>query len=134
MSSFFFWKAWSKDYRYTWYVLMAFLLFTIVFLWIVNVNGTGNVIHWDNIQEQKVVETTVHSFKLGPLTLDIPADNYVIFEYLNGSGVTPNTTSYYIFIAVVVFSAVVLITVASALEGVWFYVGTSLVIFFIAGL
>jgi Tfp pilus assembly protein PilF len=134
MQSLYFWKNWTTEYRYTWYVLAFTFIVSIVFFWFVNVQGVDNVVHWDKIQEQKVLETTVHSFRLGPLTLDVPAESYLIFEYFNGSGIEPNTTASYIFLALLAVSAVALIAFMTTLEGFWFYGGMALVIFFFVGL
>lgn len=134
MQSLYFWKNWINTYRYTWYALAFIFLVSIIFFWFVNVKGVDNVIHWDKIQEQKVLETTVHSFRLGPLTLDVPAESYLIFEYFNGSGVEPNTTASYAFLVLLALSAVVLITFLTTLEGFWFYGGMALAIFFFVGL
>jgi hypothetical protein len=134
MSSIFFWKHWIKDYRYTWTALAGLVVFAIAFMWFAYAKGTDNVVHWDKIQEQKVIETTVHQFRLGPLSLDVPADSYVIMEYFNGSDITPNTTAYYIFLAVLIICAIVLITIVTALDGFWFFAGMSAVILFIIGM
>jgi tetratricopeptide (TPR) repeat protein len=134
MQSLFFWKTWIKEYRLTWYALAILFIFSVIFFWFSQSRGINNVVHWDKIQEQKVIETTVHRFKLGPLTLDVPADSYVIFEYFNGSGVEPNTTASYLFLALLIASAVVLITFMTTLEGFWFFGGMAFVIFFLVGL
>lgn len=134
MQSIFFWKDWTKEYRLIGYCLAAVFVFSLVFYWISYWRGIDGIVHWDTIQEQKIVETTVHSFRLGPFNLDVPADSYVIFEYFNGSFPDPNTTASYIFLGVMIISAVVLITVITTLEGFWFFGGMALVIFFIVSL
>lgn len=131
MSSIFFWKHWIKDYRYVWIGLVSLLIFSVAYMWFAYSKGTDNVIHWDKLQEQKIVETTVHKFRLGPLSLDVPADNYVIMEHFNGSDLSPDATAYYIFLVVLVISAIVLITVISSLDGFWFFAGMTAVILFI---
>ncbi|RAV97773.1 tetratricopeptide repeat protein [Pseudochryseolinea flava] len=134
MSPLFFWKLWIKDYRYTWVALAILLTLSIGYLWFAYAKGPDNVMHWDKLQEQKIIETTVHSFRLGPLSLDVPADSYVILEHLNGSDLKPNITAYYIFLVVLVISAIVLITVISSLDGFWFFAGMTAVILFLIGM
>jgi hypothetical protein len=134
MQSLYFWKNWIKDYRYIWYALAVMFIFSLGFFWYSYAKGVNNVVHWDKIQEQKIVETTVHSFRLGPIVLDIPADSYVILEHFNGSGVEPNTTASYLFLALLTVSAVVLIAFMTTLEGFWFFGGMMFVIFFMVGL
>jgi tetratricopeptide (TPR) repeat protein len=134
MQSLFFWKDWPAHYRWIGNGLAAAFIFSLLFFWFSYWKGADGVIQWDQIQEQKIVETTVHNFRLGPFELNIPADSYVIFEYFNGSYSTPNTTASYIFLAVMIISVVVLTAVVTTLEGFWFYTGMALIIFFLVSL
>ncbi|WP_333820719.1 hypothetical protein [Ohtaekwangia sp.] len=134
MQSLFFWKNWLKDYRWTGYAAATLFFFALLFLWFSYFQGVDGVIHWDTIQEQKTIETTVHSFRLGPFHLNIPAESYAITEYFNGSPVVPNTTASYIFLFVLVASAVVLLTVITTLEKFWYLASMALFILFIVGM
>ncbi|HEY9049549.1 MAG TPA: hypothetical protein VIN08_26805, partial [Ohtaekwangia sp.] len=78
MQSLFFWKNWLKDYRWTGYGTASVFFFSLIFLWFSYFKGVDGIIHWDTIQEQKVIETTVHSFRVGPFHLNIPAESYAI--------------------------------------------------------
>jgi len=100
MHGVFFWKSWSQSYRITLYVLGAVFFVSLLFLWLGYFQGADAVIHWEKFQEQKVVETTVHEFRLGPFVLNVPGDSYAILEYFNGSHIVPNTTASYTFLAV----------------------------------
>ncbi|HEY9048600.1 MAG TPA: hypothetical protein VIN08_21990, partial [Ohtaekwangia sp.] len=102
--------------------------------WFSYFKGVDGIIHWDTIQEQKVIETTVHSFRVGPFHLNIPAESYAITEYFNGSPVVPNTTASYIFLFVLIASAVVLLTVITTLEKFWYLTGMALFILFVVGM
>lgn len=134
MQSLFFWKNWLKDYRWTGYVTAAVFFFALFFLWFSYYQGTDGVIHWDTIQEQKTIETTVHTFRIGPFVLNVPAENYALVEYFNGSSIEPNTTASYIFLVVLAASAVVLLAVITTIEGFWYFVAMALFILFIVSL
>src|SRR6188768_2144731 len=134
MQSLFFWKSWSKDYRWIWYGAAGLFSITLIFLWFSYFRGADGVIHWERLQEQKVVETTIHTFRLGPFELNVPGESYVIFEYFNGSEVQPNTTASYFFLAILATCAVLIFTVISTLERFWYYVGMALFILFIVSL
>jgi tetratricopeptide (TPR) repeat protein len=134
MQSLSFWKTWLKEYRILWSILAAVFAVTLVFLWFSYFTGADGVIHWDTIQEQKTLESTVHQFRLGPFELKVPAESYVIFEYFNGSYVEPNTVASYSFLIVLVLSATLLMAVITTLEGFSYYVGMGLFILFIAGM
>ena len=109
-------------------------MLTMLFLWSSYFKGAGGVIDWIKLQEQKVIETTVHSFRLGPFELNVPGESYVILEYFHGSDITPNTTASYIFIFSLTFGAILLVTFITTLERFWFFAGMGLFILFIASL
>ncbi|HOX81513.1 MAG TPA: hypothetical protein PLJ60_05870 [Chryseolinea sp.] len=134
MQSFFFWKNWHKEYRTIWYVVVSVFFLSLIFLWFSYFEGASGVIHWEKLQEQKIIETTIHEFNLGPFQLSVPGESFVILEYFNGSELTPNTNASYIFLTVFVISTVVLITLITVLEGLWYYVAMGLFILFVVSL
>lgn len=134
MQSLWFWKSWQKPYRRIFYVAAGLFILSALFLWVAYFNTPDSVIHWNKLQEQKVIETTVHSFRLGPFELQIPGESYVILEYFNGSSITPNTTAVYLFMGILAIAAVILITVITTLERFWYYMAMALLILFIVSL
>ena len=58
----------------------------------------------------------------------------MILEYFHGSDISPNTTASYIFLFVLVFSAVIILTVITTIEKFWYYVGMGLFILFLVSL
>jgi hypothetical protein len=134
MQSLFFWKSWIKDYRYGWYLSGSVFAFTVVFLWFSYFRGESGVMHWEKLQEQKVIETNVHQFQLGPFELSVPGESYVILEYFHGSDITPNTIASYIFLLVMVFSAIVILTIITTLGKFSYYAGTGIFILFLVSL
>ena len=134
MHSVLFWKSWIQSYRALFLTTAGIFLFALLFLWFGYFQGIDGVIHWEKFQEQKIVETTVHEFRLGPFVLDIPGDSYAILEYFNGSHIVPNTNAGYIFLLVLRISAVVLLTVITTLPRFWYFIGMGLFIVFIVSL
>lgn len=134
MQSLFFWKTWPAHYRWIGYCAATFFIGAMLFMWFSYFQGVNGIIHWDKIQEQKLVETSVHSFQLGPFTLSVPGESYVIFEYFNGSGIEPNTTASYLFLGVLACCVVLLLTVTTALERFWFYAAMAIFILFVVSL
>jgi hypothetical protein len=134
MQSLFFWKTWAKDYRLLWYTMMILFVASITLLWIYYFNGSNNVINWEAIQEQKIVETTVHDFRLGPFNLSIPSESYVIFEYLGGSELHHNFLASYLFIGIVFFCVIILLSIVTTLEKFWYFAGMSIFILFVIAL
>lgn len=134
MQSLFFWRSWSHEYRILWYILSALFLASLILVWIYYFNDANGIIEWEKIQEQKIIETTVHNFKIGPFTLSVPGESYVIFEYFGGGDVTHNQLASYIFLIVIVLAALVLLTIITTLQRFWFFAGMSLFIIFIVSL
>ncbi len=134
MQPFFFWRTWPNPNRRIWYGISCIFLFALLFLWFGYFQGADGVIHWEKLQQQKVVETTVHDFRLGPFILNVPAESYVILEYFNGSQIVPNTTASYIFLLVIVLCAIILLTVITRMEGFWYFIGMGLFILFLVSL
>ncbi|HEY3402549.1 MAG TPA: hypothetical protein VGK59_04120 [Ohtaekwangia sp.] len=134
MQSLFFWKNWPADYRWIGYGIAVLFFSSLIFLWFSYFQGVDGIIHWDKVQEQKVIETPVHAFQLGPFRLEVPAESYVLFEYFNGSFIEPNTLASYLFLGVLSVCIVVLLSVLTTLERFWFYAAMALFILFVVSL
>jgi hypothetical protein len=129
-----FWKNWTNPYRNLWFVFSALFIFSLLFMWYCYFQGAAGVIHWEKIQEQKIIEISVHDFRLGPFELTIPAESYVIFEYLQGSELEHNLIASYVFLSILMVCAMMLLTVITTLERFWFFAGMSLFILFIVSI
>lgn len=125
-----FWKSWIADYRRIGYVVAAIVLLSALFMWWHRFDGAGNVVHWIKLQEQKVIDTVVHTFTLGPFRLTVPADSYVILEYFHGSDVVPDTFASYAFLFCLICGATVLITIITTLSRFWFFIGIAFFMMF----
>jgi hypothetical protein len=134
MQSIFFWKDWPRNHRMLWLALSGVFLFSLLFMWFTWFQGVHGIIHWERVQEQKIIETSVHQFQLGPFQLSIPGESYVIFEYLHGSDIQHNQSASYIFLAILIFSSMLILSVISTLKKFWYFLGMALFIFFILAL
>jgi len=134
MNSSWFWRNWFSDYRWLWIFVASIAIFSIVYLGYGYAKGPSGVIHWDKFQEQKVIESTVHTFHVGPFELAVPAENYVVIEYFNGSHVTMNVISSLIFLSVLMLAVMVLLAVITTLERFWYFAGMTLFIIFVVSL
>ena len=134
MDTLWFWKNWPAPYQRAWYFIAGVFVLTFLFFWYSYFIGVNGVIQWNTVDDQKIVESTVHTFTVGPFELNIPGDNYLLFQYYNGTSITPNLTASYLFLAVIVLCAVVLLTVFTTLDGFWYFVAMGLFILFVVGL
>lgn len=129
-----FWKAWLPEYRFTWYTMAVVFGLSIVFYAYSYYRGHDGILHWEKIQEQKVIESTVDRFSVGPFELSVPGDNYIILEYFNGSNIEPNMVATNLFLVLLAIGAVVVLTVITTLDRFWFILGMVLFILFVASL
>lgn len=134
MHSLYFWKDWPKTYKNLWSILSSLFVFSLFVLWFTWFQGADGIIDWQRMQEQKIVETTVHQFRLGPFQLNVPGESYVIFEYLQGSDISHNQPVSYIFLAVLIISCMVMLTVITTLNKFWYFAGMGLFIVFVLAL
>lgn len=129
-----FWKRWPLIYRLVGYLLAFCFIISLFAMWYWHFTGVDAVVNWQKLQEQKALETTVHTFRAGPFQLEVPADSYVIFEYFNGSNVIPNDFSAYSFLLILALSATILFALISVLDGIWYLIGATLGILFLVSL
>lgn len=129
-----FWKAWLPEFRFTWYTVVAVFSLSVAFYAISYFRGHDGILHWEKIQEQKVIESTLDTFSVGPFELTVPGDNYVIFEYFNGSNIEPNMPASNLFLAMLAIGAVVVLTIITTLDRFWFILGMVLFMLFVASL
>lgn len=135
MQSLYFWKNWSGDYRAFWYLCSTLLAAGMLFLWLSYFKGPANVTRLEKLHEQRTVETIAHTFEVGSFEFSIPIESYLTFEFFRGSTITPNTTASYLFLAGLVLSAIIILTVITTLTSrFWYYVGMGLFILFVISL
>ena len=134
MLSLSFWKHWLKEYRLIWYGVSLLFILSLIFLWTSYFQGVDNVIEWQRLQEQKVLDVVVHSFRLGPFELNVPGESYAILEYFQGGDIKPNTVASYIYLSILIASAVIILCVISTIERFWYFLAMALFIIFIISL
>jgi hypothetical protein len=134
MHSLYFWKLWPARYQAVWYSLSALFILGIIAVAVFYVQGMDTIASWQKFQEQKVIDTIAHAFKIGPFQLSIPSESFVIMEWFSGSEIHHNFISTYIFLLVFAVAVSVLISVISTLDNFWYFAGMSLFIVFIIAL
>lgn len=103
-------------------------------MWYAWFTGADGITEWHTLQEQKTVESPIHSFRLGPFVLTVPGESYIIFEYFSGSMVEHNAPASLFFLFVLVASVLVLLTVITTLKRFWYTVGMGIFIVFVVSL
>ncbi|GCC51610.1 hypothetical protein SanaruYs_18370 [Chryseotalea sanaruensis] len=134
MNKLWFWKTWNTSYKQHTYLLMTLMVISFVFFAFYYFKGVDSVIGWENFQEQKIVETSIHEFQLGPFEITVPVNVYLLFEFFQGGKLQPNLYISYVFVLVLTIAFVYLVTIFSALEKFWYFIASGLVILFLVSL
>lgn len=125
-----FWKSWKSEHRYAWYAMAGVFALAIAFYTFTFFRGIDGILDWEKLQEQKVLESTLDTYRLGPFELSVPGDNYVILEYFNGGPINPNMAAVNLYLAMLAIGVIMLLTVITTLDRFWFIAGMALLILF----
>jgi hypothetical protein len=134
MDSLFFWKNWPLADRRLFWPLAAIAIFAIGFFWFVYAQETPLAFTWEKFQRLETHEVALHSFKVGLSTVEVPGDQFLLYETFAGSVLQPLSWVYYLFLACLVSTILVFITFVSTLKRFSFFVGMSLFILIIVSL
>lgn len=134
MQSIVFWKHWQKPYQVLFWFLLAGSLLTLILFWRAHFLYPAPVIGYDHYQQLESIEAPVHVFSVGLFNLTVPADTYLIFENIFGSSLQPNVFASYFFLATLVVSFVIFISIVPDLSRYRFLMAMGIVILFLASL
>lgn len=134
MQSLFFWKNWTREYKFWWYALIVLLLAGLVFLWAGYFRAPQGLTAWNTYQDQQNIESISHTFDVGNFEFVVPIDSYTTFEYYHAGPLQVSTTTYYIFVAVLALMSIVLLTVITTLPRFWYYTGVGLFVLFLVSM
>lgn len=116
-----------------WLLATGFLLALVLF-WKGYFSYPAPAIGYDHYQQLESIETPSHSFSVGLFNLTVPADSYLILENIFGSSLQPNVFASYFFLATLVVSFLVFISIAPDLSRYRFLMAMGIVILFLASL
>jgi hypothetical protein len=129
-----FWQEWQSGYKTPFKIfgiaLGALILMVIVAMW----RSPAPTVTWQFIQEREAIEKVVHQFQTGPFTLQVQADNVVLFEKLLGNEWRIESWPAYLFVGIVLMGIALLVAILSTLSRFWFFIGSGLLIFLITSL
>lgn len=128
-----FWKFWPIVYQRLFWAITSLLIFSLLFLWFSFFQSPAPTLTWQYIQEQELLEVPIHRFQTGLFELTIKGNNYLIFERLLGNDLIPQPIFAYVFLGILILSALMLVTVITTLKRFWYSIGMGLFILFIVG-
>jgi hypothetical protein len=131
MNSLQFWKNWQKSSRNLYVFSLSILLFSILTLTFFYVKGLENVVHWDILSELGEVPIILDQFKVGSEMLSLPTKTFTVTEQFVASPMAINFIGNYIFLGLLSFAFVLLLSALSALPRFWYLISMGLVIGFL---
>jgi hypothetical protein len=116
MNTIWFWKRWSRsDQKIFWLlatlVASSFFVFLVVFF-----HNTSYAFIWDQYQQVEQIETPIRTFQVGLSSIDLPADNLVLFETFSGSSLQPIAWMHSILLIGVTVGFLVYVTFITTLK------------------
>jgi hypothetical protein len=129
-----FWQKWEpglhRSFKFLGIAFLALGVSLIVAAW----RSPAPSITWQYWQEREVLEKPVHQFQVGPFSLQVAANNIVLFEKLLGSDLLIQTWPVYFFLGSLLIGLAFLIAIASTLSRFWFFIASGLIIFLVTSL
>jgi hypothetical protein len=123
MRGLYFWEAWTQPYKklyWLFFVLFIFSLFFAIYNYFI---GLEYVIHWESIGKLDQLKIIAHTVTAGNIKFDIPVDNYVVFQYFEGSDLQINALNGYIYLVFLVIGVNLVMAVLPSMPKLWFYAG-----------
>jgi len=122
MNNLYFWKDWDGPYRKLYWVVFLLFIVSIIYCFYQFFYGIDSVIHWEVVSKLEQLKTTAHSVNIGNYLYSFPLDNYIVTQYYKGSDLSINPVYAYIFLASVVLSVNLVMSLVSSMSKIWFYV------------
>ena len=96
MRGLYFWEEWTQPYKRIYWLFFVLFVLSLLIAIINYILGLEYVIHWESIGDLDQLKLIAHSVTAGTIRLDIPLDNFVVFQYFEGSNLMINAFNGYI--------------------------------------
>lgn len=129
-----FWKNWGSTERLIIGALAAVVLVSFFFFWKSWFDYPAPTIAIKKFQQIETSETITHSFNVGTLSIDVPAQSLVILENALAAPLQVNPFAYYFFLFGLAILFVFFSVIITTLSRFWFLIGSGILILFLASL
>jgi hypothetical protein len=123
MKRLYFWKEWIQPYKGIYWLFFILFSLTLLFAIYNYFVGLEYVIHWELLDKLDQLKVVAHTVTVGNFKFDIPVDNYVVFQYFNGSNLELNAYNGYIYLCLLIISVNLIMALLPSMPKVWFYAG-----------
>ena len=131
MQRLFFWNSWPDQDRRVYVFLLGIFLASLLVLAIIHVLGLNTIIHWEAIIKADETEIVTNTLKTGPYELAEKSNNYVLLSNFTGSDIGIQYWQSYVFLGMLMFCAMVLLTIITHLNRFWYFAGMGLFLVFL---
>nr|WKN36224.1 hypothetical protein K4G66_28060 [Tunicatimonas sp. TK19036] len=128
MNNMFFWRNWHPVSRRVYVGMLLLLAAIMVSFLFIYPKGFLNVVSWERISELKQVPVAQEPITVGLFSFSYALDYNTVTETFLGSNLHLSPEGAYLLLAIVAVAWIMLLTIISAVDGFWYYVGVLLVI------
>ncbi|MGD9327738.1 MAG: hypothetical protein PVH48_02160, partial [Cyclobacteriaceae bacterium] len=123
MRGLYFWEEWTQPYKRIYWLFFALFVLSLLIAIFNYILGLEYVIHWESIGDLDQLKLIAHSVTAGTIRLDIPLDNFVVFQYFEGSNLMINAFNGYIYLVALFIGVNLVMALLPSMPKVWFYAG-----------
>ncbi len=128
MSSLFFWKNWSRAYRFSYLFSLVAFITSIVLLAVAWAKGLGNVVRWDVLSELNELPVTFHTFSDGLLDYAVNGKAYAVSEQFVAGAMQVRPTVATAFLIGICLAFVLLMSAITHLDRIRYLVSMAFLI------
>ena len=121
-------RDWSSPYKQLYWLLLAILVSSFIFFIVSWGLGYSSSISWNVIAQGEPLSFVLETIEVGPFSLPIYVDTFLLTERFNGTPLEIHTLPSYIFITLLGVLFVVLNSFITTLKRFWYIVAMGLVI------
>jgi hypothetical protein len=135
MNNLFFWNYWKSKTEKRFYIV-TLSIFCLALLWYFTTYFVGDnfMIRWEKVSETKAQPVVIDSFDKNLFQFQINADSFLIVENYKASNMDLNFTATNIYLILLLFGLVLLLTTATFMSKTWYIVIGSVLILYLATL
>ncbi len=123
METLFFWREWERKERFLFVSFATITLVNLIYGAYTIFTGIDNVIQWEVVNKLDQLKGSIYQFDRGLVNFSIPVDNYVIFQYFEGSDLHISHFHVYVYLVFLVVSINLIMAVLPSFSKFWFYAG-----------
>jgi len=132
MRKLYFWEEWIQPYKNIYWIFFVLFIGSLLYAIYNYFVGIDSVIQWESIGQLDQLKVIAYSISSGTISFDVPVDNYVVFQYFEGSNLMVNPRNGYIYLLSIIIALNLIMAVLPSMPKSWFYAGMGGFIGFVA--